>query len=496
MSSTSRYVLSCLGILAAFSIVAAFLDWLPYTALDLSLSLIILLFTTQTTNALCALYTKATPTAESAYITAAILFFTLTPLQSSSDALVFIAAGALAMISKYVLAWRKVHIFNPALVAVLAVAMAGTGLVSWWVGTTVLLPFVLVLGFLVARRARSLEMVSVFVVTSLFVFVAHLFSFAFSSTLADGLSSIQTLVPKLIQFISGTPLLFIAFFVLTDSQTAPTAKNNRTIYSVLSGVLFVFVPAQIAVLSGNAASFVLENYKKRRVSLSFHKVAELSKNVYEYSFVPAKTFNFIPGQYMEWSLPHVSADNRGTRRFFTITSAPSEPFIKFCTSMPVESSTFKDALQEMKKGSQIFATGPFGDFALPKDSNQKVLAIAGGLGIAPFMSMFRHLALQKERRDIVLVYSATTPLDFIYQKEIDSFKDSIGLRVIYLPLDFTELSGWTGESGPITSELLKREVRDFKKRSWYLLGSDSQIQEYTWLAKTLGVSERVTKVSW
>jgi ferredoxin-NADP reductase/Na+-translocating ferredoxin:NAD+ oxidoreductase RnfD subunit len=485
MSSTSRYVLSCLGILAAISIGAAFFGWLPYTALDLSLSLIILLFTTQTANALCALYTKATPTTDSAYITALILFFVLTPLQSSTDALIFIAAGALAMISKYVLAWRKVHFFNPAAVAVLAVWAAGTGLVSWWVGTTVLLPFVLVLGFLIARRVRSLEMVRAFVVTSLLVFVAHFFAFS----LSGDLSSLQTLIPKLIQFISGTPLMFLAFFVLTDPQTAPSSKSNRTVYSLLSGALFVFVPAQIAVLSGNAVAFVLENYKKRRVSFTFHKAVELSKNVYEYSFVPKKSFVFIPGQYMEWSLPHASADSRGTRRAFAITSAPSEPFIRFCTDMPVESSTFKDALRDMKKGSQIFATGPLGDFGLPKDPSQKILAIAGGLGIAPFISMFRHLSAQRERRDIVLICSATTPLDFVYQKEIDSFKDSIGLRVIYLPLDFTELSDWAGESGPVTSEFIQKEVRDFKKRCWYLSGSDVQVEEYTWLASALGVSK-------
>ena len=124
-----------------------------------------------------------------------------------------------------------------------------------------------------------------------------------------------------------------------------------------------------------------------------------------------------------------------------------------------------------KGGDQILATGITGDFVLPRDPNQKILAIASGVGIAPFMSMFRYLKDSHERRDIALIYSARTPLDFIFQKEIDACKDAIGLKVFYLPLDFSELSGWNGLSGPVTAELVRKKVPDFAKRTWYLSGT-------------------------
>ncbi len=498
-ASSARFTRNLLGALAVISIAEAFWGLLPYTALDLTLSLVLLLFATRTANALCALYAKATPTPDSSYITALILYFALTPIASAHDAFVFIIIGAFAMFSKYVLAWRKVHIFNPAALTILVVGIFFSNYVSWWAATLTLLPFVLLFGFMVVRSAKQQKLFFGFLIATLLLFGLRAY--------IGGMTSLLDLIPAFIQFASLTPLFFIAALILTDPQTMPFTKTGRRVYSFLVSLFYVLsYPTAVVISSvsaspvlgvvlGNAITFVTGKYKQRRYSLRFHSVEQLSKRAWEFSFVPDKLVEFRAGQHMEFTIPHKSPDNRGIRRYFTMTSAPSDPLLRFSTRIPVESSTFKDALRDMKKGALISATNIRGSFMLPKNPSEKIFTIAGGSGIAPLMSMFRQIAMLGERRDIVLIYSAITPLEFIFQEEIDSFKESIGLRVIYIPIDFPELSDWNGPSGHITPEFIKKEVRDFRKRTWYLSGSELQLQEYQWLAKILLIPDSKLKIN-
>ena len=492
-----RFTLIGLGIVAGVAFIESLLHWLVYPPIELILSLVILLFATKTTSALCTLYIKSAPAPESAYITALILFLVLSPLQSSSDAIVFFIAGAVAVLSKYVLAWKKVHVFNPTAVALFAVSVAGTGLVSWWVATPVLFPFVLVVGLLVAQRARRTGTFLTFAFMVLLIFgIRSELSGTFSGS-------------ALSQFVLTTPLLFFGAFMLIDPQTSPLERGNRSWYAVLVGILsffsFTLGPVtsspELALLVGNVLAYITG--KRKRFALSLQDVTQLSKEVYEFRFLPNKEPQFLPGQYMEWTLPHKSADSRGVRRYFAMTSSPSEHFVRFVTTIPVECSSFKEALFSMrnvskkhreKKENVIFATNVTGDFVLPKDPAQKICMIAGGIGIAPYMSMFRHLASKHERRDIVLIYSVKAPNDFIFQKEIDSFKDAIGLSVLYLPIDFTELSQWEGPTGNITHAYVTKLVRDFTKRAWFISGNAEKVDEYQQLAESLGLSKGDLKV--
>jgi ferredoxin-NADP reductase len=134
------------------------------------------------------------------------------------------------------------------------------------------------------------------------------------------------------------------------------------------------------------------------------------------------------------------------------------------------------------------ATGPHGDFIFPEDPSKKLFFLASGIGIASFMSYLRQLAERRERRDIVLLYSATSPLDFIFREEIDSYKDRIGLVVEYVPLDFVELGGkWQGISGPLTAKLVQDHVAKFEARCWYVAGPQFTVEQYKKIAETLHV---------
>jgi ferredoxin-NADP reductase len=99
-------------------------------------------------------------------------------------------------------------------------------------------------------------------------------------------------------------------------------------------------------------------------SLNFLKKELISAGIYGYYFDRSKVeFDFMPGQYIQLTLPHTDVDERGSSRFFTIASSPTEKDYLMITSRKGRSS-FKKALFELKPGDKVQFFGPMGAFVL------------------------------------------------------------------------------------------------------------------------------------
>jgi len=155
--------------------------------------------------------------------------------------------------------------------------------------------------------------------------------------------------------------------------------------------------------------------------------------VYEFAFTPLDgKLAYKPGQYLEWTLPHKRHDSRGNRRYFTIASSPTETEIKLAARIDTEhSSTFKKALLDMKPGDEIWASQLGGDFRLSRDKGEKLVFIAGGIGITPFRSMVQSIVDQGQRRDITLLYTSLAADGFAYWPLFNQAVAS-GVKPIYV----------------------------------------------------------------
>src|SRR6185312_229587 len=93
-------------------------------------------------------------------------------------------------------------------------------------------------------------------------------------------------------------------------------------------------------------------------------------------------------QYLELNLPDLPTDPPFRVREFSLVSAPTEPelTIAFRTS----SSLYKQALLDPSYEGRLHLRGPHGIFTLNEQAIQPVVLIAGGIGVAPFVSMLRH----------------------------------------------------------------------------------------------------------
>lgn len=152
-----------------------------------------------------------------------------------------------------------------------------------------------------------------------------------------------------------------------------------------------------------------------------HKIKEGS-NIFSFWFYATDFFSFIPGQYIEIYIPHSDSDERGIKRWFSLSSSPSElPLISITTRLFDHKSSFKNKLSKLNKGDKVKIIGPMGDFVMPKNKDKKLILVAAGIGITPFRSFIKYLSDTKNKRRIDLIYSTSTPNDLIFKDILSAY---------------------------------------------------------------------------
>jgi ferredoxin-NADP reductase len=142
------------------------------------------------------------------------------------------------------------------------------------------------------------------------------------------------------------------------------------------------------------------------MKLHFVKKEEEVPGVYSFYFEPEEDLKWIAGQFLEYTLPQPTPDERGIKRWFTISTAPYEKLARITTRINSEkSSSFKSALMQMKPGDEIETDAPEGDFVFGDPSKHYVF-LAGGIGITPFRSILAQLDHDNQDFKVDLLYAS------------------------------------------------------------------------------------------
>lgn len=459
----------------------------PYSVKSELVTLVVLLAVSYASSRAIGLTWRVRPHGESAIITALLLWFIFTP-STETTYLLWLSLGAfLANLSKYVLAWRGRHVFNPAAAgAFLTFAIQyaiGRDLpvtASWWVGNKHLLPFVVVGAFLVLWRTRRLDVGVLFIVLSGVLVVL-------------GLHHINQ--PDPIKTMAyAYPIVFLAGFMLSEPLTLPPRRAQQLVVAFVTAVVFSYpiwvllfttsppnlkvfaITPGVSLLVGNLVSFAFA--RRRGVALELVGKRKLTPETHELMFSAKRGVGFLPGQFAEITVPHSQADSRGVRRSFSISSPPNaDGQVSIAVRVPEKSSTYKKALLDLQPGQTVHVTGVGGDFVLPKDASVPLVFVAGGIGITPFLSQLRH----HQNRDAVLVYGVTGPEEISYADELAGFNVVLvsASRPDHLP------TTWTWIEAPfLSAEIIASAVPDLAKRRAYVSGPPAMVNAVrTGLAK-------------
>jgi len=120
--------------------------------------------------------------------------------------------------------------------------------------------------------------------------------------------------------------------------------------------------------------------------------------------------------------------------------------------------------------------------------------MAVGIGITPFRSMIKYLLDKNEKRDIVLLYTAKNPQDFVYREIFNQAVNDLGIKVVYTITNTEDiLPGWQGRIGRIDEEIIKEEIPDYSQRFFYFSGPQNMIQAFEKTLKTMRIPQKQMK---
>jgi ferredoxin-NADP reductase len=362
---------------------------------------------------------------------------------------------------------------------------------TWWVGSRIMFPVVLITGLLIVRKLRRFDLVFYFFLPALTI------------PIVIGFLKNDTLIAILERTLLDSPYLFFSTYMLTEPLTTPPTAKLQAIYGAIVGLLtppqvhlggLYFTP-EIALLIGNIFSYLVSF--KQRLTLSLKAILPAGTGAFDFVFATHSPLKFNPGQYMEWTLGHSHPDTRGVRRFFTIASAPSETEVRLGVKISDPSSSFKRRLQSLKPGDTIIASQLAGDFTLPDDPKIPLVFIAGGIGITPFRSMIKYLVNKNEFRPVTILYFNKTADEIAYQDTFKEANESLGVKVIYALTDKDHLpSGWTGEVGRLTTEMVTKYIPDYKSPLYYLSGPNAMVEANNKILESMGISKNNIKTDY
>ncbi|GAA2753649.1 FAD-dependent oxidoreductase [Amnibacterium kyonggiense] len=456
-----RLVVLVLLAIALVAVVGSAVGLVPFPVLGLLASLVVAVVVGAGTNRLFALVRRIRPHTESGIITGLLAFFLFLPLPTAQALGALALAVAAANLSKYLLVVRGRHLVNPVAIGAVAVLLTRLSGATWWVGTPLLLPFVVIGGALVLRRAGAWDLA----LPMLLIAVPG----AAIRLLAAG----SPLDAAVWTALASSPYLFLGAFMLSEPLTAPPRRRQRILVSALVGVLlliplrigWVGLTPEVALVLANLVAFGFG--QRRRLRFVLEGREEHPGGIEELRFTSEAPLRIRPGQYVELSLPHARQDARGARRAFSPASAPGTA-VRIVTRRAERSSSFKRALAAVPIGGAVAGSTVAGDFLPPRDPRTAVLWLASGVGVTPFLAM----AETEPDRDAVLVWHLRAGDD-------PAWAAGALRRVRMLvvgPEDVPLPDGWERLGARLEREALVAAVPDLRERDGFVAGSP------TWVA--------------
>lgn len=478
-----RLMLYYLILLWIFSLFFSFFKFLPFSVLDLLISTPVIIATCWITNRIFAKIFNVVTNFESVYISALIISLIISPVLNFQGIIFVCLVSFIAMASKYVLVINKKHIFNPVAIAVFIPSILTIGSAGWWIGTQIMLVPILLGGLLIARKIQRVDLVLTYII------FYSLVNLILSKNNGD-------IYIRLFRTLFDAQNLFFAFVMLVEPLTTPARREFRIIYGAAVGILsfpqlhifnFYLTPER-TLLIGNIVSYFINPRTKLILTLKEKKL--IAPSIYDFIFRMDKKFNFIPGQYLEWTLNVGNPDSRGNRRYFTISSSPTEDNLRIGVKTYVNPSIFKKKLFSLNPGDKVIAGELSGDFTIPQNPQQPLIFIAGGIGITPFRSILKYLLDKNIKLPITLFYSNKNFEDIVYKDILELGQKNLGIRTIYNLTNLDTIpSAWKGFRGKLTEEIIKKEVPDYKKAKFYLSGPHSMVVGFEDVLKKMGIKK-------
>jgi benzoate/toluate 1,2-dioxygenase reductase subunit len=148
-------------------------------------------------------------------------------------------------------------------------------------------------------------------------------------------------------------------------------------------------------------------------------VDRLSATAISFTLEGVGPLNFLPGQYVNVLVP--GTDQRRSYSFSSAPGSETQSFLVRDIGPGVMSTFLRD---KAEPGSAMEFIGPSGSFYL-REPKRPLLFLAGGTGLAPFLSMLGKLAQGGVSQPVHLVYGVTNDGDLVGTQQLDAYAKQI-----------------------------------------------------------------------
>ena len=200
----------------------------------------------------------------------------------------------------------------------------------------------------------------------------------------------------------------------------------------------------------------------------YHKVIR----TFRIKFHPYKITEIIKENDQIWALRFSSKNERrevldykpGQYCYLTIKTLGREAHPFSFISNPLQKDSFILSIKnvgdytsnigKVNVGDIAYIDGPYGIFNHLGKNGEELVFIAGGMGIAPYLSMLHYIKETDKSRKITLIWGVRNQSDMIFSSELEQFKkDMPNLSVVHI---LSHDDSWAEECGFIDREKLDK----------------------------------------
>lgn len=196
-------------------------------------------------------------------------------------------------------------------------------------------------------------------------------------------------------------------------------------------------------------------------------------------------FAFDPGQFA-WLVTGPSPFSAQEHPLSIASSAerPADGSIQFAVKALGDWSG--TVVPSLSTGARVWVDGPFGAFTIEGRAGQGFVLLAGGIGIAPMLSVLRTMRDRGDRRHVVLFYLGRNADRLPFRAELDGLSHELNLDIV----SRAEPSPGAGtdHAGHLTKALLSEHLPPHHRRYHYFVcGPPAMMDAVETMLHDLGV---------
>lgn len=198
--------------------------------------------------------------------------------------------------------------------------------------------------------------------------------------------------------------------------------------------------------------------------------------------------DFVPGKYVQLRAPRYEKNKEEVYRAYSIASDPArKDYIDLIIRLVSGGICTTYCFEYLKEGDEVLFNGPYGEFSL-SETDKDMIFIAGGSGMAPFVSILHEMVNRNITRKATYFFGANKVEELFMLDEMKEFEEKLE-NFQFVPVVFQPEKQWDGQTGLVT-QAVPRVIDNAGDCEGYLCGSPGMIDaSIKVLVEELGMDE-------